>query len=87
MRLSSKYTLKHREGETRIVTKFLLFPRCFGGQTRWLEKADIVEEVKKIDVGGSMEWGNYAWRWHEIAFAGELPRDLDGCAGVWKEEV
>lgn len=87
MRLSSKYALKDRQGETRVVRKFLIFPRTFeSSRTRWFEYASIVEEVLQIDVGGSMEWGNYAYRWREIGFASE-PEDLpDGLAAVWNEK-
>jgi hypothetical protein len=39
---STKLDLMKREGETRVVEKFLLFPRAFGGhKMRWLEKARI----------------------------------------------
>lgn len=31
-------------GDTRVRRKFLLFPRRFGRDWRWLEFADIVEE-------------------------------------------
>lgn len=71
----SKFFLKDREGEVRTVRKFLLFPRRFDSKHwRWLEFALIKEEVCKVDVGGSMEWGNYAWRWCEIGFAAEPKR-------------
>ena len=70
MKFRSKYYLKDREGEERIVTKFLLFPRRFeSNKWRWLERADIIERVCKVDVGGSMEWGNYSWKWEEVGFA------------------
>lgn len=69
MKTKSKYYLKKRAGEIRIKRKFLFFPRTFNGKfTRWLEFADIKEQITKVDVGGSMEWGNYAWRWIEIGF-------------------
>lgn len=87
MRLASKYALKPRVGEKRVVSKFLLWPRCFGGRsTRWLERADIIEQVMRVDVGGSMEWGNYAWKWVEIGFAGEMPLDVTDCMEIWQEE-
>lgn len=86
MRLSSKYALKSREGETRVVRKFLIWPRTFESErTRWMEYADITEEIMRVDVGGSMEWGNYAWKWVETGFASE-PEDLPkGLAAIWRE--
>lgn len=86
MRFHSKYALKPREGEERIVSKFLLWPRCFEGRhTRWLERTDIVERVVKVDVGGSGEWGNYAWKWAEVGFASEMPLEIADCLEVWEE--
>jgi hypothetical protein len=86
VRFRSKFALKPREGEERVVNKFLLWPRCFGGRsTRWLRRADIVERVVKVDVGGSGEWGNYAWKWVEVAFAKEMPIEIVGCLEVWDE--
>ena len=70
MRYSNRFTLKDRLGEKRVRRKFLLMPRSFRtGESRWLEWADVVEEILEIDVGGSMEWGEYAYRWREVGFA------------------
>ena len=70
MLIKSKYYLKEREGETRIRRKFLWWPRFFDSSfIRWLEYADIIECIKKLDNGGSGEWGNYAWRWREVGFS------------------
>lgn len=62
MRFNSGYALTDREGERRVVRKFLLCPRCFeyDKQWRWLEYADILEEVKH---------DGYTWKWVEIGFA------------------
>jgi hypothetical protein len=69
MTFRNRYTLKDREGEKKITRKFLLWPRTFEeGKTRWFEFAYIVEEVMKVDVGGSCQWGVYAWQWVEIGF-------------------
>lgn len=74
MRGYSKYALKDCLGEQRIKRKFLLFPRRFtAAEWRWLEYADITEEVCEVDVGGSMEWGNFAYRWVEVGFADQQP--------------
>jgi hypothetical protein len=69
MRFNNRVTLKERAGEQRIVRKFLWWPRTFGTiTTRWLEYTNIIEEVQKIDVGGSFDTGVFAWKWVEIGF-------------------
>lgn len=71
MRFNSQYALKDREGEERVRRKFLLLPRQLGEskEWRWLEYANIIEQVRRVDVGGSMEWGRYTWVWLEVGFA------------------
>lgn len=70
MRFKNKFTLRPRLGEERVVRKFLLFPRRFNRRfTRWLEYANIIEQVQQVDVGGSNEYGNYAYQWVEVGFA------------------
>jgi hypothetical protein len=70
MRFKSRYSLKEQEGQTRIVRKFLFLPRHFGEdkEWRWLEYADIIEQVYPVDVGGSMIY-KYDWVWIEMGFA------------------
>lgn len=72
MRFKSRCALRQQEGQTRIVRKFLLFPRQFGGEEdwRWLEYANMLEMVCKIDVG-SYDWPVYTWRWEEVGFSDE----------------
>lgn len=70
MRFKSKYYLKEREGERRVVHKFLLLPRRFKEKhVRWLEYANIIEQVKSVNISGSTIFSNYAWRWVEVGFA------------------
>lgn len=70
-----RYTFKKlREGDRRKVTKFLFIPKTFDGELRWLEYAEIIEEVKKVDVGGSNEWGNYKNMWVEIGWSANWQR-------------
>jgi len=71
MRFKSQFALKDREGDKRVRRKFLLLPRQFGDgkEWRWLEYAHIIEQVCRVDVGGSMEWGRYAWAWVEVGYA------------------
>lgn len=53
-------------GRTRTISKFLIFPKTIGEETRWLERATIRQMVIKVDVGGSMEWGNYENQWVDV---------------------
>lgn len=69
MKWRSRLFLKDRLGEKRTVNKFLWYPRYLG-QTRWrwLERAQIVEEIREVDIGGSMQWGYYSYEWRERGF-------------------
>lgn len=73
MKFNTRFFLKDREGEEKVVRKFLWFPAAFNQDTkrRWLEYADVVYEVKKIDTGWSCEWSSYAWRWQATRFAND----------------
>lgn len=63
------------KGETRIVRKFLIIPRTFNGERRWLESADIVERVDKFN-DWSTPAGTPYLNWVEIGFADILkPED------------
>ena len=72
MRFPSRFALKEKEGEERILKKFLWLPRQFGEDTeyRWLETAWIRERVCRVN-GGSFEWGIDEWKWCEVGFANE----------------
>lgn len=71
MKFKTRFALKDREGEEKVVRKFSLLPRSFGEDKErvWLETVDIVYRIKKIDVGGSCEWSSYTWKWVPIRFA------------------
>jgi len=56
-------------GAQRTVRKFLWLPVCIGGESRWLERATILQEVMKVreqafrlpfsyDV---LKWQNASW--------------------------
>ena len=76
MKFNNRYSLKPLLGQRRVVRKFLILPRRFESQkTRWLEYADIVEEVMRVDVGGSCEWGCYSYCWREVGFKEEVVCD------------
>lgn len=55
-------------GEERIISTFLLLPRKIGVETRWFERVKIKQEVAVMDVGGSMEWGNFKKVWVDREF-------------------
>lgn len=69
MRLKTDYALKDREGEEKIVRKFLWFPLYFDKEKekRWLEVADVVYQVKKVDIGDMCSV--YVWKWRKERFA------------------
>lgn len=59
-------------GDTRIVRKFLLLPRHFGRDWRWLEYADIVERYKYVNgfLGREVDW-------EEVDFADNITDKLN----------
>jgi hypothetical protein len=67
MRWKNDQAMKSREGEERTVRKFLLWPRSFGGvETRWLEYANIIECIARINIGDQCD--EYRWIWMEDRF-------------------
>lgn len=64
--ISKQKDLRNRLHERRTVRKFLFWPRSFDYSTegRWLEFADIVEEVEAC---------RDRYYWKEIAFANHKP--------------
>lgn len=66
-----RWVPKHEKlfvGQERIVERFLLFPTKLNKEFRWLERAKIRQKVQAVDVGDSMEWGNYKNMWVSIEF-------------------
>ena len=63
------FSVKSREGETRVIQKFLLCPRCYNDDCRWLEFALMLERVERIDISDNDDWSKYVWKWIEIGFA------------------
>ncbi|MEE5181116.1 hypothetical protein JDW20_19360 [Bacillus subtilis] len=53
-------------GQERVVSRFLFLPMKLNKEVRWLERVKIKQKVKKVDVGGSMEWGNFKKKWVDI---------------------
>lgn len=72
--LEGKTKLKANLGDQYKAEAFLWFPKRLRNaddelEWRWLEHALIIYEVLKVDVGGSMEWGNYAYKWYAVKWA------------------
>ncbi|MCK9369198.1 hypothetical protein M0R04_04605 [Candidatus Dojkabacteria bacterium] len=49
-------------GSRRVIRRFLLLPRIFKDEVRWLEYANILEEYNNFSFECCME------RWNEIGF-------------------
>lgn len=60
--------LKARLGERRTITKFALIPIQIEEEVRWLEKVTLIQEVRPVDVGGSMQWGKFKHYWCDLEF-------------------
>ena len=73
MKWKSRYFFKDMEGDERIIKGFLFLPRCLGKSHywHWLKWVLIKQRICKIDIGGSMEWGKYTWKWENIDFVCE----------------
>ena len=55
--------LCERCGETRTVEKFLWYPQMFSKHWYWLIKVKLQQTILKIDIGGSVKWGKYSFKW------------------------
>jgi hypothetical protein len=53
MRIYSKANAK--DGDERTITKFLLFPVEIDNETRWLEKATILQKMNCWSYGDDWE--------------------------------
>ncbi len=58
-------TEQNVRGTQRIVSKFLLIPRCLNGEWRWLERAEIWQEWADDPWNDSraecLKWVNQKW--------------------------
>ena len=46
-------------GDTRVITRFLFFPRRIGNEARWLEKARIRQVAVRCEY--SVHWYDERW--------------------------
>ena len=65
MKLKTKFFLKAKLDDKKIIRKFLWFPTYFGEEKtcRWLEFADVVYRVVKIGHDSP------SFRWRKVRFA------------------
>jgi hypothetical protein len=56
-----------KPGETRIVKKFLWFPKKIGKETRWLEFASWVEEYELMYGDMRLHFKDPGW-WYPITW-------------------
>lgn len=68
MKFKTGYTLKDREGEEKIIREFVWLPLSFGEAKEkiWLEVADVVYQVKKVDIGA--HFSDFRWKWRTDRF-------------------
>jgi hypothetical protein len=60
-----------KDGDRRVVYKFLIFPKTINNETRWLEKAYIVQELQKTwDLAThaytGLKWRDVKWDFDEL---------------------
>jgi hypothetical protein len=48
------------DGDVRIITRFLFFPKRIGAEVRWLEKAKIRQQARRGSYG-IVRWHDYLW--------------------------
>lgn len=46
-------------GDTRLISKFLIFPKRINRESRWLEKATYRQECEDVLNYGSMDYGTH----------------------------
>lgn len=80
MRYNTKYALRFKHNNARCVRKFLFLPKSFdeNEQGRWLEYADIIERVVKVDIRTDDNY-DHLFKWKEIGFADEVAKSKKVC--------
>lgn len=53
----------YTKDETRIIKKFLIFPRKIGSEIKWLKTAYIIQAYKSLGYDGDM--------WFDVCFVGQ----------------
>lgn len=57
-----------KEGSERIVDKFLIFPVTISGETRWLEKAKMLQVCVHYTLENRMSRGRDFYIWEDKKF-------------------
>ena len=71
--LEYKTKLKDRQGERRVISTYLWFPRLLRNRKlgkeewRWLERVSILQQIEP-----RRDWGFWAYRWYDVSWS-----DLD----------
>ena len=73
MRWKWKKKQQPKEGDMRIVGRFLLFPKCLNGEWRWLENAQIQQEYRPTRWFGEDKLPNRReyptiWEWVDVCW-------------------
>lgn len=60
-----------REGDRRVVQKFLFLPKCLDGEWRWLERAKIVQRYidHEAMVSGWHYYGTNIGGWTDCGWS------------------
>jgi hypothetical protein len=58
-------------GDTRLISKFLLFPKRINREWRWLEKVTYRQKCEKVMNYGSMDYG-YHKEWVDKEWVDEV---------------
>ena len=66
--ISANYFGSPEKGSERVFERFLLFPKCIRGETRWIETA----RIRQIYTNGE-RYSDYGCSWHDIEFMKEKP--------------
>ena len=72
--MRKKVSKQPKVGDSRIVNRFLFFPKTIGDEKRWLERTDIMQEYKEIyreiqdDFGCFHVYPYPDYKWVNIAF-------------------
>jgi hypothetical protein len=58
--------IKPRDGEIRVIEKFLFFPKSIDGEVRWFEKVKIkqkcfIHENLLNDLFSEVHWVDISW--------------------------
>ena len=78
MRFSFKYQfddnniLKYKVGNTRVIKKFLWFPKLLDEELRWLEWANIKQTFSEIEIDNDLSlpyYERYDYVWTDVSWA------------------